>query len=49
MNSEEICDWINTSEKWWKKYCISCGKDTKRHQQSFPKASKGVFTIAYPI
>ena len=29
--------------------CISCGNDTKRDHKSSPKASKGVFTIAYLI
>ena len=29
--------------------CISCGKDTKRYRKSFPKVSKGVFTIDFLI
>ena len=51
MNREKICSWISNSEKLLNlviRSCISCGKDTKRYQKSFPIASKGVFTIAYP-
>ena len=29
--------------------CISCGKDTQIYHKPFPKASIGVFTIAYLI
>ena len=29
--------------------CISYGEDTKMYHKSFPKASKGVFTLAYPM
>ena len=39
---------LDASEKLEEKFCISCGKDTKRHQKSFPKPCKDIFTIAYP-
>ena len=29
--------------------CISYGKNTKRHQKSFPEVRKDVFTTAYSI
>ena len=38
-----------TSEKWYKRSCISYDKVTKRNHKSFPKARKGDFTIAYLI
>ena len=45
----KICHWLNASEKLQERSCISCGNDTKIYHKSFPKASKGVFTIAYLI
>ena len=30
-------------------YNIFCDKDTKKHQKSFPKASKSAFTVVYPV
>ena len=40
---------MNASDKLKESSSISCGKDTKRYHKSFPKTSKAVFTIAYPI
>ena len=43
---ERICHWNNTCEKWWEKFCISCGKNSKRYHKSFTAASKDAFMIA---
>ena len=45
MEREKICHFNNTCEKI-QRYCIPCGKDSKRYQKSFTKASKVVFTTA---
>ena len=41
----KICHFNNTCEKI-QRYCIPCGKDSKRYHKSFTKAGKVVFTIA---
>ena len=46
MKSDKTYHWIDSSEK--ERSCISFGKDTKRYNKSYPKASKGVFPIVYP-
>ena len=47
MNREKSTHWTNTSEKLQKRSCISGEKTLKKNNhKSFPKASKGVFTIA---
>ena len=38
-----------TVKSYKKDLVFFCGKDLKIHQVSFPKASKVVFTIVYPI